>query len=240
MLEIFVREWGIYYVIAALCSLSVMVKMWEDMAYRKLLRAMDNMEQTEHAFLRQLKLKYKSYAKLGYRVHNTKAFVKSQLYRYRCWHINVERSRSVCGKLSLLCIMTACAGVALCVHFEMDYGSMLYHILAGSLAIAGIALLELVFGVDRKRAMIQVGLEDYLENVYANQLESRSRVKEEAKKEFMDKLPTPTQQQIAEQIAASMSAFATESTVENKMVGKQAEKLAKEKVIADVIEQFIP
>lgn len=178
MLETFLKEHGIYYVITALCALGVIGKCYESRVYARLLAAVDNPERTDHPFMKQLKLKYRNYYKLERRIHNTDAFIETHLYRYKLSFFGLESLRSMNNRVILLCIMTSCLGIAGCLYCGLEASMIMYHIVAGAMAAAGLELVEQQFGNDSKKRMLFVALKDYLENGLANQIAGRIRAEE--------------------------------------------------------------
>lgn len=245
MLEAFFREQGIYYVITMLCALGIIGKGYECKLYNRLVEAVDNPERTEHPFMKQLKLKYKNYHQLERKIHNTDAFIETNLYKYKHRFVGLERLRSINSRIMLLCIIASCAGIAGCLHYKQETGSLMYYILAGAVAVAVLELAEQQFGIDYKRRMLLVSLKDYLENGLSNQLAGRPREEAEAllekdetksvKEENKIKTIIKKDRNKASQEKAQQQMAVTETIAE-----KVASELAQEKVIVDVIKEFFP
>lgn len=256
MLEAFFKGQGVFYVIIMLCAVGIAGKCYESKLYGRLLKAVENPELTDHPFLKQLKLKYKNYYMLERKIHNTDAFVETNLFRYKHRYIGLENLHTINSRIMLLCIIVSCIGVAACVHFELQTGLLMYHILVGAIAVAVLELTEQQFGIDNKRRMLFVSLKDYLENGLTNQLDNRIReadlecknrekvktvevskaniVRNDVRQEDTtavksgDRKSNP-QNQVQQQMAV------TETIAE-----KVAAELAQEKVIAEVIKEFFP
>lgn len=224
MLEQFFNEYGIYYVIAALCSLGVLAKCYESRMYAGFLNGLDNQDRKEHPFLKQLKDRYKHYHTLERKIHNMDAFVETSLYRYKKSLSKMERLQSLNRRLMLLCFMISCGGVALCVHFHGDRGMATYYALAGGLSVAGLKLVDLQAGISHKKKMLMTLLKDYLENSLANQLEGSGQ--EHAR------------QQAA--VTTDEERAAKKEEVTRNIAEKVASELASDKVIAEVIKEFFP
>lgn len=236
MLETFVNERGIYYVIMVLCVLGAAGKFYESRIYGKLIMAVENPERTEHPFMKQLKLKYKNCYKLEYRVHNIDAFIETSLFKYKERFLDLERLRTVNSRIMLLCILASCVGVAACVYYRVNTRALMYHILAGAMAAAGLELAEQQFGSESKRHILFTTLKDYLENVLSNQLENRTKDKEEVTKQVaVSEVPVAREVKEEGKVPDKKSVKRQE-----KSPGKSDRELAQEKVIAEVIKEFFP
>lgn len=244
MLGTFVEEHGIYYIIGAVCLIGMLGKWYEGRVYKRLLRALDSTDRMEHPLVKQLRLKYMSCQRLDYEIHNVDAFVENQLYRYKYRFISLERLNGIAGRMMLLCIMAACAGVGICVYEKLDIRLLMYHIVAGALGVAMLEWSELQFGCETKRKMIFVALKDYLENIVANHRERGKHVSH-LKEEPEDK--QEQKNNAGSQVAASREKAPARMGITPAME-KTAEAVAKlpvksqaqEKVIADVIQEFFP
>lgn len=270
MIETFVKQQGIFYVMLGLCVIGAIGRLFESRIYARLIKAMENPERLEHPFLKQLKLKYKSYCRLERKVHNVDAFVETNLFRYKHRQIWFGGLHNISNQMMLLCIMASCAGIGSCIYYEMDKWQMMYYILAGALAVAVLELLDMQFGNESKKRYLFVSIKDYLENVLANQMDGTVRTTDGAAKELKEKAsgvktPESHEQKAEKQIAAAKAekpsaakgerknaatkaekqvaaAKAAETDVNNKAADEELEKkkIAQEKVIAEVIKEFFP
>ncbi len=243
MLEAFFREQGIYYVIIMLCAIGVVGKCYESRIYSRLMVAVENPERTEHPFMKQLKLKYKNYYMLERKIYNTDAFIETNLFRYKHRFIRLEGLHTVNSRIMLLCIIVSCIGVAACVHYKMGTGKLMYHILAGALAVAGLELIEQQFGIDSRRRMLFVSLKDYLENGLANQLQNRSQEETESnlgKTALTDSKASQLESKNTKETKDLQKQAARQVAVTETIAEKVASELAQEKVIVEVIKEFFP
>ena len=251
MLEQFVKGWGICYVIAALCLLGSIFKLHEGRVYKKLLRAAQEPERTDQPFMKQVRLKYKSYHRLEHQIHNMDAFIENHLFRYKSHGIGLERLHGISGSLMLLCVMTACAGVAVCIGMDLGTHFLMYHIVAGSLAVALLEWVDVMSAADSRRKMLITSLKDYLENVLANNLE-RAPEPAPAKISSLEKgvdkqaraLEKKMRPQLSRETAATedgiRSASLEEAIAESTVASTQKHLTkAQEKIIADVIKEFL-
>lgn len=245
MLELFMKENGVYYVLLMLCAVGVAGKCYESRIYSRLLEAAENPERTGHPFLKQLKMKYRNCYQLERQIHNTDAFVESYLYRYKYRHTELSRLHSVTVRVMLLCMLVSFGGAGACVYYGLGTAKLIYHILAGSMAVLVLEFAEQQSGIESRRRRLRVSLTDYLENGLSNQLVNRNRdenrpyegtfVSESSnrnpsqekdageEREYTDLLQNQAGQQMA----------VTETIAE-----KVASELTSEKVIVDVIEEF--
>lgn len=237
MLETLVKERGIYYVIMALCALGVAGKFYESRIYKRLLVAVENPEKTEHPFIKQLKLKYKNCYKLERRIHNIDAFIETSLFRYKHRFMGLESLHTVNTRIMLLCIMVSCLGIAGCVHFQMGKWELMYYVVAGAVAVAGLELMDQQFGNDSKKRMLFVALKDYLENGLTNQLVSRE--KEEEQKPVKGKLTSKNSEK-KEEKKQEKNLADIQVAVAQSITEKVTAEMAQEKVIAEVIKEFFP
>lgn len=223
MLETFVKQWGIFYVIMAMCIIGLMGKLYESRLYRRLLRAVENPDRTEHPLVKQLKLKFKNRNQLEHKINNIDAFVETSLFRYKTKFASLEQLRTFGTRSLLLCVLAGCAGVFLCLHYHMETYRVLYHALISSIAVTGLEFFELQLANQSKRKMLVTFLKDYLENVLANQ-QAVSAPKLKAK---------------AQTAAAKIP---NEDAKEKEKIKqqKEEEKKAQEKVLAEVIKEFFP
>lgn len=261
MLEQFVKGWGVYYTIAALCLLGAVTKVHESRVYRRLYRAAQEPERTEQPFMKQICLKYKSYYRLEHQVHNIEAFIENHLYRYKLHGIRLERLRSISSGMMLLCVMATCIGVAICIGNDLGGKSLMYHIVAGASAVALLEWIDVQTGADSWRNMLISALKDYLENVLANNLEREpaAEVLQEKKPKRDKQLSKKEKKQIKQMEEAAVASDVDEVTITKEkeeeaelarleeaiaqMTADNAEKrlaLAQEKLIADVIKEFFP
>ncbi|MCI8372403.1 MAG: hypothetical protein HFI75_08395 [Lachnospiraceae bacterium] len=245
MLETFVKERGIYYLIAGLCVIGAIGKLYESFVYRRLLKAAENPERTDHSFLKLLKLKYKSYHRLNRSINNINAFIETNMFRYKHHFMGLESVRTINARLMLLCIMASCAGVAASMYYDLGNWEMIYYILVGTLATAVLELVDLQCGNDSKRRFLMAALKDYLENVLANQVGGAE--KEVPEIEFMgtqaqelgERAKNASQQVAASKDMDKKRKSKTED-LEYEISEKAAERIAQEKVIAEVIKEFFP
>lgn len=246
MLGTFVKEHGIYYVIGALCLIGMLGKWYEGRVYKRLLRAVDSPDRAEHPFVKQLRLKYLSYRKLDYEIHDIDAFIENQLYRYRLRLISLERMNGIAGRMMLLCIMAGCIGVGICVYEKLDVRLLMYHIVAGALGVAALEWFELQSGCESKRKMLFVALKDYLENVLANHTErgkNALQASEESGGEQTGKMSGEEEAAATreERKAPCRPGITPAMEKTAQAVAKLPVKTqAQEKVIAEVIQEFFP
>lgn len=249
MIETFVKERGIYYLVIALCAIGVMGKLYESHIYQKLLRAVENPERTDNAYLKQLKLKYKSYHRLEKKIYNIDVFIEASLLRYKHHFMRLENIHTVNARIMLLCIIASCLGVGGSIYFELDRWEMMYYILTGALSVAVLELIDVQCGIDLKRKFLFVSLKDYLENVLANQMGG-------IKKDLIELDLTGTQAQeleertkkVGQQVATAKAPEKRGKEkmekqlkeISDKMDEKIAQNMAQEKVIAEVIKEFFP
>lgn len=227
MLETFVKQWGIFYVIMALCIIGFIGKLYESRLYRRLLRAVENPDRTEHPFVKQLKLKYKNRSQLEHKIHNTDAFIETSLYRYKPGFVRFDQLHTFGSRILLLCVAAGCMGIFLCSHYHLENYRILYHILLGALSAAGLEFWELQLGNESKRKMLIVFLKDYLENVLVNQ----------------QMVPVPKIKAKTQTAATKESKVDSREDLKAKEKNRQQkeeEKQAQEKVLAEVIKEFFP
>lgn len=240
MLETFVKERGIYYLIVALCAAGTLLKLVESGAYTKLLRAAENPDRTERLFIKQLKLKYKSCYRLGHRIHNTDAFVESSLFRYRVGFCSLESLGSLTNRVGLASIALAAVGVLTCMYYRMSSQAMVYHALAGLLAVIAMQLVDLQFASRTKRRMLIMVLKDYLENVLANQLEHTKKHRQLQNSPAADVQPDAEEAVETQIAAAHSSGTQTEPAREAVTQADRLKDMAHEKLLAEVIQEFFP
>ena len=211
--------------IMALCVIGFIGKVYESRLYRRLLRAVENPDRTENPFVKQLKLKYKNRSQLEHRVNNIDAFIETSLYRYKPGLIGFEQLHTFGGRILLLNVLASCTGVLVCVHAHMGSEKALYHIIIGAMAAAGLEFLELQSRNETKRKMLVTFLKDYLENVLLNQ----------------QAVPAP-KVKVKSQTAVTKEKEPKETPVVKEKTRQQEEeeKMAQEKVLAEVIKEFFP
>lgn len=244
MLEVFIKEKGTFYLMAALCVIGVIGKAYESLVYSKLLKAMENAEQAEHPLLKQLKLKYTSFYRIERKINNIDAFIETNLYRYKNRFIRLSGIHTINTRIMLLCIMVSCAGIAGTIHFTMDKWAVMYYVLAGALAVAGLELMDLQFGNETKRRYLFVSIKDYLENVLANQMENSEKELKELerisnKAEMEEKRTKQVNKQIAVAKMANTEAEDSQSKLKKRLEESLQKSVVQEKVIAEVIKEFL-
>lgn len=223
MLETFVKQWGIFYVIMALCVIGFIGKVYESRLYRRLLRAVENPDRTENPFVKQLKLKYKNRSQLEHKINNIDAFIETSLFRYKPRLAGFEQLHTFGSRILLLNVVASCMGVLLCVYYDLGSQRALYHIILGAMAAAGLEFLELQSGNETKRKMLITFLKDYLENVLLNQ----------------QAVPAP-KIKVKSQTAVTKEPKETPVVKEKSRQQEEEEKIAQEKVLAEVIKEFFP
>lgn len=225
------KEQGIYYLIAALCMAGVLGAWYEGGVYKRMLRDLERMDKPENPFVKQLALKYLSYRRLDYDIHNMDAFIENQLYRCRLRFFRLARIQGMPGRMMLLCIMAGCVGVAVCVHEQLDVKIMMYHIVAGALGVAVIEWFELQFGSEAKRRMLVTSLKDYLENVLANHVSRSKGDSASGEDEAAATVDMPVKKKKVNAVSAA------EKTAQ-KVAEQTMKDAAQEKLIAEVIREF--
>lgn len=249
MLEQFVKGWGICYVIAALCLLGSIAKLQEGRIYKKLLRAAQEPERTDQPFMKQVRLKYKSYHRLEHQIHNIDAFIENHLFRYKTHGVGLERLHGITGSMMLLCVMASCMGVAVSVGMDLGNQYLMYHIVAGAIAVTLLEWVDVQSGTDSRRRMLIASLKDYLENVLANNLERAPESEQTKQRERgVDKQAQALEKKMRprppKEVAAtedipkniSLEEAIAETTITNTQ--KHLTK-AQEKIIAEVIKEFL-
>lgn len=244
----FIGESGFLYVLICFFALGGIAKMYEGRVYSILLKAAENPDQSEHPFIKQLKLKYRSYYQLDYNIHNTDAFIETSLFRYKKGFMRLKRLQTLNNRIMLLCIIISCIGVALSVYYRMDSSWIIYHVVAGAMAVAGLEWLGAQSGNEEKRSMLMISLKDYLENVLVNHIEhSRQKLGRQEMKRLqdMDKNQFPgvidTDEQGENGKNSGNSAQLIGSQAEHlTAAAKNQEKQEEEKVLEDVFKEFFP
>lgn len=220
------------------------MKVYEGRVYSILLKAAENPDQSEHPFIKQLKLKYRSYYQLDYNIHNTDAFIETSLFRYKKGFMRLKRLQTVNNRIMLLCVMLSCVGIATVVYYGMETTGIIYHVVAGAMAVAGLEWLGAQSGNEEKRSMLMISLKDYLENVLVNHIEHS---REKLGRQEMERLQKADGKDVER-----LKKMGQEENVErNKInqivqeknlvaVTQENEKKNEEKVLEDVFKELFP
>lgn len=241
MLKIVMEERGIYYMMLAVFLIGTAVEMYQKAVLKRLLRAVENQDKLEHPFLKQLKWKYKNCHRLQRTIHNPQAFLENQLYQYsrkNRWITGISGNMNKC---MLINVLLGGLGMALAYRYKMDVYVQSGYMLAGAMSAAALALVELQIGRGKIRHQLLRALEDYLENVLANQMEHAEADQTDTAAVTQKKKEKKTARVLPQQQTATAMEDGTEPTKnEQEQMEDQQKKQMQEKIITEVIKEFFP
>lgn len=172
-MEVFMRQYGILYVVGGLCLLSVLLKEILHHTYRRLLKAAGNMGKTDQRLMKMLRVKFDTCYQLKIGVPNVSVFVDKYLGHYHVFGMSTHRLEA----LSNLCMVLAmlggiCGGIA-AMYLHLP-ASVIYSALCSGVLGNGVVLIfDCMFGNQNLRDLLRIDIMDFLENIYKPRLENK-------------------------------------------------------------------
>ncbi len=126
----------------------------------ELIEDTDNFEGTKSTFVRQMKLRYENYIKIGHEINNTEAFACKYLDRYRCHGLSLHAYEKMSAICAGICVVCGICGAISDKNHAMEY------LLVGFLAMYIIAGTRRIIDIPEKRKKVTVNIVDFFENRY--------------------------------------------------------------------------
>ena len=126
----------------------------------ELLEETERFEDTTDTFLKQMKLKYENYIKIGHEINNTEAFAGKYLEKYKHHGVSIhgyEKIAALCAGLSVVC--GVCGAL-------VDKSHVMEYLLIGFLAMYVITGTGRMLDISEKKKAITLNIVDYFENKF--------------------------------------------------------------------------
>lgn len=164
MFRIFLEERLIALCIFTCLGLSILLRIFLGVLYRRMIKEADNMASTRNRLLRQCKTKFASCYELSGGVPNIPIFVDRFLNRMALGRISFDMMYHLSGQLMLLAVV--CSGIGACrsILAGRTLGDVLPFYIVSLFGLYAYFSISTVVDVNGKRRILKVNLVDYLEN----------------------------------------------------------------------------
>lgn len=127
---------------------------------KELIDDTEEMETTDNAFLKQMKLRYKNCLRIGHEINNTEAFAGKYMDKYRSHGISFQVYEKIASVCSGICVIGGLAGAFMERKYMMEF------LMMGFIAMYIINGLKKMIDVRSKRRQITRNIVDFFENRY--------------------------------------------------------------------------
>lgn len=233
------------YVITGFCMVGILGKVMLAIAYSKLIKASDQMSNSEHKLMKLMRLKFETCYKLKIGVHNIDTFIDKYIYKYRFCGILLHTWENISGVLAAMCMLTGTVGGILAAIYQLDRNVILFHLFTGIFTGALLIILDNILNLNTKRKVIRTNIRDYLENFLKIRLEKelgeQLDVKERIEKNLEEKNPTQKEVAVTEEEFYESPKSVKPAPVIRPKRSKRALELdpKEEKIIEDILREYL-
>jgi hypothetical protein len=186
---LFLEHYGVVYTVAALCLLEILVKGILHGMYRRLIKAAQNMGQTNHKLMKMIRNKFAANYELRLGIENVDVFVDKYMRNYRMLGLHLSTWDAFCNLCMMLSMLTGLGGGILTMYLGMEQTVVLAGLSSGIIGNGIILLFDCLYGISNMRALLRADMMDYLENTYKPRLENetfRPGMMEEYRQEYFE------------------------------------------------------
>jgi hypothetical protein len=170
----FLEHYGIVYAVAALCLLEILIRGMLHHTYRRLLKAAQNMGQTNHKLMKKMRNKFAANYELKLGISNVKTFVDKYMRHYRVFGLHLSTWEAACNLCMLVSMLAGLGGGIFMMYLGMEQTVLLASLSSGILGNGIVLLADCLYGVGSMREMLQADMMDFLENTYKPRLENEA------------------------------------------------------------------
>lgn len=169
-------------IFAVITVSGLMIKIIEEINYKKILKQSENIGMTKNKFFKQLKQKFETYYHSGNGLNNIEVFVDKQIYKIKicgCPWYSTNRLLMFWG------IICSILGFLLGVYkyyIGQPLESVLVSVIVGNVCAIILAMLYFQTDMDYKRCILVANIRDYLENSLVNRLSKEDKREKREKK----------------------------------------------------------
>jgi hypothetical protein len=171
MLQKMFEENILIYAMIGMCGLGIVTKWLVSLAYKRLIKASDQMGSSKNKLMKLMRLKFETCYKLKIGVNNVDVFVDKYVYKHRFCGILLYTWENFSGQLLLICMLTGSLGAVLGLIYECGQTIVLSTFFAGIFTSALLITFENLLNLNMKKNVVRVNIKDYLENYLKVRLE---------------------------------------------------------------------
>ncbi len=159
------------YAMIGMCGLGIFIKWIVSLAYKRLIKASDQMGSSKNKLMKLMRLKFETCYKLKIGVNNVDVFVDKYVYKHRFCGILLYTWENFSGQLLLICMLTGSLGAVLGLIYECGQTTVLSTFFTGIFTSALLITFENLLNLNMKKNVVRVNIKDYLENYLKVRLE---------------------------------------------------------------------
>lgn len=182
MLKMIVDKQIIVMALGVFTALGVISKVVVNVTQKRMLRAAQNMNKSNHPLMRLVRAKFEHACMVSEKVENVEVFVDKYLYEYRVFGLRLHSIARLEKTAALLCVLMGALGAALTYY---EYGMNDLVLRTGAIG-AGLGILVYVFHLTTdegyRTKVTRNYMVDYLQNVCLHRYEKAYLKELEAKK----------------------------------------------------------
>jgi hypothetical protein len=170
----FLEHYGVVYVAASFCLLEFLIRGMLHHTYRRLMKAAENMGQTNHKLMKMMRNKFAANYELKLGIANVEMFVEKYMRHYRVLGMHLQTWENACNLCMIACMLTGLGGGIFMMYLGMEQAVLLASLFSGILGNGIMLFFDCLYGVDSMRGILQADMMDYLENTYKPRLENEA------------------------------------------------------------------
>lgn len=175
MIEVWFENYYIVYGLAALCGVGLLIKLFINVIYIRLMKASASMSTSNNKLVRQMKIKFETFYKLKIGVHNVDIFVDKYVYRYKICGMLLSTWENLSGLMLVMCMLIAPISSILGLIIQCGETEILYTFFTGVCTSALLIVVDNLFNIPSKKYIIKINIRDYLENYLKVRLEQEAQ-----------------------------------------------------------------
>ncbi len=160
------------YIMLGICLVGMGIKCLVYSTYKRLIRASDDMGNSQNKLMKVLCLKFEAYYKLKIGVKNVDALVDKYVYKYRVGKVLLSTWENLGGQALISCLLIGTVAGVLGVAAECGQAEVLSTVFIGALTSAVLIAVENLMNLNNKRTLLRTYMKDYLENYLKARLEN--------------------------------------------------------------------
>lgn len=249
------------YMLVGIGILGLLVKVIIHGVYQSLMKASENMANSQNNLMKQVKMRFEACYKLQLGVHNVDIFVDKYIYKHKFCGILLYTWENISGQLFIMSLLVPTIAIGLAVFYECGQAAILSTFLVGLLISSLLIIVESFLNLPQKRMILRINMKDYLENMlrvkleqvyfYPEHLERYQKEyfsMEKSAKEKDEGLQVTEKEKFAESRKEKHSSSYTAATQEitknnledNKgIINKTEEERIEEDIIAEILKEFL-
>lgn len=172
MIHFIVENHVIFYLMAMFTVAGIVSKLLVSQTYRRLCRQAGRMAATEHALLKNIRMRFEEAEGFSNGVYNVDAFVDKYVYEHKVCGIYLFTWEKVCGQSCAMVVIISVFSSIAGYYLKCGQRWILSTLMAGGLCAVVLISMEFLFREEDRRLYLVAQIRDYLENHLRRRLEA--------------------------------------------------------------------